>query len=809
MDDDPIDLEIELEVCPACGEDMEITMLPIYTNVQCPNCHEHSHVKSRVGAYEIFKRQGVGGMSVVFGATDVNLGRKVAIKLLNEEYSQDEKRATEFEKEAQITASISHPNVVRVFTVGQAYNRYFIAMELVEGDSLEQLMARDGAQDEEMITKLCLEIVDGLSAAHSAKLLHRDMKPGNVLIDRDGHAKIVDFGLALMTSGGTAVADEVWATPYYVSPETLEMKPEDLRSDIFALGASLYHALSGKPPFSTDTRSTNELLEIKRNVPRLKEVAQGVSEPLCEVIDKAMSFDVEDRFQSYVELRQALTRVDDYYHNGRDVAYINPPAEPPHRGRKNTRYAVLVLVVVGVFFAIFLMTNRQGNWLSNTSKIGTLEPMTPVTNSTSKQAQNAAATRQFVASTIRNSQLLLDNRRYREAQESYLKLALNPNVEAETVYWAGMHSAMSAWLAGDSDQARRCLSEVLEKRKKSKSSVTILEKELRDVMAELQQLPAIAIKPEEKTGPDLEHIVLFVAALKEWEQGNWNLAVSKFRRVIGSFSVTDGSTGAYYEAVSRNYLSDYQLLRAYFSEPIQIKSKNEGDLILRRLGALPKSLKTQGRALLNVKTWQRQVQMQQSQIILEEKQKKQLMQQADRLATTRWRNQRAEIEANIKSYKLSHLNQEIKKAKAVGAEAQNWLDQINYLSELIQALYVQTESKLVGKYTTYSTLSREEGQIYVAITGASSDGLFVEDIYGQENFLAWDDIEAESMIDLHIELMSRDVGHHVEWKKSLVAFAYLAGRNEFANLGAQKLANENSDFSERWNHCMTVLSEKK
>ena len=165
MEDTP--LEIEVESCSACGEMMDVSTLPPYTNVQCPSCGEHSHVKCQVGAYEIIRRQGLGGMSLVFAARDKTLGRKVAIKLLNEDYSRDAKRIEDFEKEAKITALISHPNVVRVYTVGQAYKRYYIAMELVEGDSLEQLMQKEGKLCEEMITRLAIKIVEGLKAAHA------------------------------------------------------------------------------------------------------------------------------------------------------------------------------------------------------------------------------------------------------------------------------------------------------------------------------------------------------------------------------------------------------------------------------------------------------------------------------------------------------------------------------------------------------------------------------------------------------------------------------------------------------------------
>ena len=223
----------EIENCQECGNAMDVTHFSPYSAVECPNCHQQIHVKCDVGAYRVTGRQGVGGMSVVFKAVDKTLGRKVAIKLLNEDYSSDDKRIEEFEKEAKITAGISHPNVVRVYTVGQAFGRYYIAMELIEGESLEQRMMREKSVDEGVLTSLAIEVVDGLKSAHQAGLIHRDMKPGNILIDGNGHAKIVDFGLALVTSSGKATAEEIWATPYYVPPETLKMEEEELRSDIY------------------------------------------------------------------------------------------------------------------------------------------------------------------------------------------------------------------------------------------------------------------------------------------------------------------------------------------------------------------------------------------------------------------------------------------------------------------------------------------------------------------------------------------------------------------------------------------------
>ncbi|WP_018969287.1 serine/threonine-protein kinase [Rubritalea marina] len=810
MEDEPLDFEIELEKCPACGGEMEITMLPIYTNVQCPHCGEHTHVKSRIGGYQIFKRQGVGGMSVVYGATDVSLGRNVAIKLLNEEYSQDKKRAAEFEKEAQITASISHPNVVRVYTVGQEFNRYYIAMELVEGESLEEMIARSGPQDEEMIAKLAIEIADGLYAAHSENLLHRDMKPGNVLIDRDGHAKIVDFGLALMTSGGTAIADEVWATPYYVPPETLEMKPEDLRSDVFALGASLYHALSGKPPFTTETRSTTELLKIKQEVAPLEEVAPNVSQALCDVINKAMAYEVGDRYQDYAELKQALRKVDEYYQSGRDPKVLEDPVslEEVSRARSASRQkatgsliAVFCLIVVA---GILVVMDRGAEpvvapVLSEVAEVP--EPEEETEEELEAKAQEAV--RLMVASMIRDAQTLMEAKKFSDAQKVYLALAMEPNVEGETVYWAGVHSAMASWMKGDSNRARRSLHQVLKRRQEQESEPNELEQRLRAALSELQGFDSVMLREEGEVGEDLHHIILFASALKEWEQGNWKFAVSKFRRVMSAFSSSHGTAGAYYESVSRDYLADYQVLRNYAGAQPEINDRRDADAALAKLGKLAKALKTQGRAPYNVMLWKQQVgiRLLEAQTRREEHQER--IKQEEIAAERSWQKRQDDIRASIEEHRLTQLADELEAAKPRTDEGKEWIKQLSYLSGLVQNLFKITEKELDGELFNFA-LKGSEGIHYTLILGSTPDGFLVSDQSGVESLLKWDMVDPSDFIDLHRQLISSELSESAR-REGLVAYAYLTGLEEFAELGAMKLAEDDEDFAQRWMACMSII----
>jgi len=189
-----------------------------------------------------------------------------------------------------ITAAISHPHVVRVFTVGKAFGHFYIAMELVLGESLEQRIAREGAISEAEILPLCEEIIAGLRAAQDAGLIHRDIKPGNILFDANDHVKIVDFGLALVTQGGVAKAEEIWATPYYVPPEALTGDHEDFRSDMYALGATLYHALSGKPSIPEQSKSSREVIHDKEHIEPLAKIAPWLKPETCQWVERAMAF---------------------------------------------------------------------------------------------------------------------------------------------------------------------------------------------------------------------------------------------------------------------------------------------------------------------------------------------------------------------------------------------------------------------------------------------------------------------------------------------------------------------------------------
>ena len=186
--------------CPACGQPMDVSLLPPYANAICPGCQALTRVKTRMGPYRITGKLGKGGMSVVFRAEDAVLGREVALKVLNDTYAGDALRCERFEREARIMARVSHENLVQLYAVGRDQGLFYIAMELVEGNGLDALIAAEERVPEDRVLRLTLDIVRGLDAAWNAGLMHRDIKPANVLLSPDGAAKIVDFGLSLLHS---------------------------------------------------------------------------------------------------------------------------------------------------------------------------------------------------------------------------------------------------------------------------------------------------------------------------------------------------------------------------------------------------------------------------------------------------------------------------------------------------------------------------------------------------------------------------------------------------------------------------------
>ncbi|MBL9130325.1 MAG: protein kinase [Verrucomicrobiaceae bacterium] len=299
-----------LSTCPVCQEQIDVTSLEPFTKLKCPFCGQMVRVRRRFDHFMIIRQIGEGGMSRVFEAEDETLGRRVALKILNRTYSRDAVRMEQFRQEALITASITHPNVIKLYSVGYDQGYFYLAMELVGGGSLEQRIRREGKLKEGEALRIGHEVAEGLRAAQHQGLIHRDVKPANILFTETGTAKVVDFGLALFTERGPDRSAEIWATPYYVAPEKILHNQEDYRSDIFSLGATLFHALTGGPPHQVDSHAIEELRRIKSRRVSLGDSGLRFAARTEHVVNHILSFKPEDRFANYEEVVEELRLAD-------------------------------------------------------------------------------------------------------------------------------------------------------------------------------------------------------------------------------------------------------------------------------------------------------------------------------------------------------------------------------------------------------------------------------------------------------------------------------------------------------------------
>jgi beta-lactam-binding protein with PASTA domain/tRNA A-37 threonylcarbamoyl transferase component Bud32 len=261
------------------------------------------------GRYRILKRIGSGGMADVYLAEDEVLGRRVAIKILNERHAGDDQFIERFRREAQSAAALSHPNVVAIYDRGEAEGTYYIAMELLDGRNLKELIVARGPAPPKIVVEYARQILAALAYSHRHTIVHRDIKPHNVVVDGDGRVKVTDFGIA---RGGASQMTEVGSivgTAQYLSPEQARGEPVDPRSDLYSLGIVMYELLTGSVPFTGDSPVEIAMKHLSATAPPPSEVREGVPRELDLVVMRALAKDPDDRYASAEEMDADLERI--------------------------------------------------------------------------------------------------------------------------------------------------------------------------------------------------------------------------------------------------------------------------------------------------------------------------------------------------------------------------------------------------------------------------------------------------------------------------------------------------------------------
>jgi serine/threonine protein kinase len=285
---------------------MNVTGIEVGSRLLCPTCQCEIDASWKLGRYILERHIGGGGMGTIYEAKDTHTERTVAVKVLKEALASNDQFLKDFAREAQLTASISHPNVVEVYEFGEDQGMYYLAMELIPGGSLDDMMQKAGRLDEISVLDIGIQAARGLEEALQRGLIHRDVKPGNILFGPGNIAKLVDFGLSIPLNEASLAQGEVWGTPFYVAPEKLEQLPEDHRSDIYSLGATLFHAIAGRPPHDDTTASLVAWKHLKTERVPLKTFAPHVTKETAAAINRCIEREPGARFQSYAELIASL-----------------------------------------------------------------------------------------------------------------------------------------------------------------------------------------------------------------------------------------------------------------------------------------------------------------------------------------------------------------------------------------------------------------------------------------------------------------------------------------------------------------------
>ena len=302
------------------------------------------------GRYELEEIIGTGGMSMVYRAWDLKYDREVAVKVLRAEFTEDEDFIRRFNVEAQAASKMSHPNIVNMYDVGRDGDTRYIVMEYVRGMTLKDQIRQQGKIETRRAVQIAQRILAAMDHAHEKGIVHRDIKPQNILIDREGNVKVADFGIARVvnSASGTKVGGNVMGSVHYFSPEQANGAVVDTKSDLYSVGVVLYEMLTGSVPFEGETAVAIALKHINDKPARPSELNENISNALDEVILKALEKDASARYQTAyafaVDLKKALRMP--------AGGFVKRNGDSRRENEKNAGKAALRILLIALIAAI-------------------------------------------------------------------------------------------------------------------------------------------------------------------------------------------------------------------------------------------------------------------------------------------------------------------------------------------------------------------------------------------------------------------------------------------------------------------------
>ncbi len=305
--------------CPACGAQIDVRGLAAFSKIECPGCHAEARVPAKFSHFTLLRRLGSGGMGTAFLGEDEALGRKVAVKVMQKALGDDEKAFETFKNEAQNAARLNHPHVAQIYSFGKEGDNPYLEMELVPGGDLGTFIADKVPLDPAFVLRVGMEIAEGLEAAEKVGLFHGDVKPDNILFDENMNAKLVDFGIASRASQGQM--EELWGTPYYIAPEKVQKKMNSARSDIYSLGATLYHAITGQPPYDGEDPVAVIKARFKGPPPPVEKIRPDVEPEVSRIVTRMM---YNDLFMRYPNYKSVIGDIEKYLSTVKDIRKQGP-----------------------------------------------------------------------------------------------------------------------------------------------------------------------------------------------------------------------------------------------------------------------------------------------------------------------------------------------------------------------------------------------------------------------------------------------------------------------------------------------------
>lgn len=775
---------------------VDVSAFEPYSKVLCPHCNEPIRVRRKFDHFVIAKQIGEGGMSYVFEATDETLGRRVALKILNRHYSKDADRISQFEREARLTAAVTHPNVVKLYSVGRDQGNFYIAMELVGGGSLEKRISEAGKLTEKEVLRVGRSVAEGLRSAMREGLIHRDVKPANILFTEEDTPKIVDFGLALVHGRDVDESGEIWATPFYVAPEKLTDDKEDFRSDIYSLGATLYHALVGKPPYKADTNSIEELKKIKSKPVRLEDSGFRFAPRTCELINTMLELKPGDRYESYDKLVDAFRDAE---------SIVNYSIMGERSKRQQLVYAALGIIGCIVLIGAILRPGSRPKQSVTTSDAASSTQVASLGDSVEEGKRSIAD----VFIEARETLLKGD---YKKAQTRFDTL-IRRKVVQPTLNKARFNAALCAIVAGHKKEAVAYFEDI---KRDANAGAEIGGPDQHEffhkVGERLSDDLGLRFNPKDVDyEKDSEQVLGYLAhGLAQWHFGRPVLAAEWLETFKNSPPVKGATWIDSYKTLIEPYLHDVAVVKSQPEfKPVFLKKAtaleapktlDEARKALDDANKMLSKLKTEGtyrdKVAEHVKKLQEGINM-----FKRETQKA----ESDRLKELRKRelaqlnDMVTDLPALVHGYDFSHAVSFLKDIKFEAPEVQTamankrylWTNAHEFMQQLISDVnskgYVGTivrrngtplQGRLVKMDYTNATIALERGEVTVPTETLPPD-LFIQ------------------MAQKFCESVT-DSTNFYQRQEMIVIFAKLQGLDEMANAVALQLMQENRSFRQRW-----------